>query len=53
MNKMYMGDGVYVESVGFGSIKVTTEGGIATDNAIFMDKPILQGLINYIEATYD
>ena len=53
MNKRYIGDGVYAEMVDGEIIKVTTEPGMGTDNVIFMDRTILQGLIDYVDVVND
>lgn len=48
MNKVYLGDGVYIMYDGF-SLILTTEDGIRTTNRIFMEPEVYQALLNYVE----
>lgn len=46
--KKYLGDGVYVRWDGY-HIILTTENGIEVENTIFLDRRVMQSLINYNE----
>lgn len=45
--KEYLGDGVYVV-VEDGSLVLTTENGIEATNTIYLEKVVIQSLLNYI-----
>jgi hypothetical protein len=46
--KSYLGDGVYVE-LDNGMLKLTTEDGIRTTNAIYLEAEVFEALIAYAE----
>ena len=50
MKKIYLGDSVYAEYVGF-SIKLTTENGRPNDpsNTIYLDPDVIEQLMLYIK----
>ena len=50
MPKEYLGDGVYAEIDKFGDLVLTTEDGINITNRIVFEPPILQALLEYINA---
>jgi len=51
MNKQYIGDGVYVEYDNYG-IKLTTENGIETTNAIYLEAEVLNNLDLYLRKMF-
>ena len=46
MNKEYLGDSVYVETVD-GMIKLTTENGYGSSNIIYLEPLVFKALIEY------
>ena len=50
MNKQYLGDGVYVNTDGYGWV-ITTENGIEVTNRIVLEPAIYGALVRYIEAS--
>lgn len=49
LDKRYLGDGVYVQSAGYGTaIIVTTENGVSVTNSIVLDERILRALNTYV-----
>lgn len=46
--KRYLGDGVYVQTDGWMLI-LTTEDGIKTTNAIYLDPSVYQALLKYVD----
>ena len=51
MNKVYLGDSVYVD-VEHGMLKLTTENGYPDDprNAIYLEMDVCENLMAYVEA---
>lgn len=48
MNKDYLGDGVYIETDGYGLI-LTTEDGISIQNTIYLEPEVLSAINRYVE----
>ena len=46
--KIYLGDAVYANYDGY-HVVLTTENGISTTNKIFLEPPVYQALIKYVE----
>lgn len=46
--KRYLGDGVYVDYDGY-YIVLTTENGINATNTIYLERPVLDALTDYME----
>lgn len=50
MNKQYLGDGVYIETDGYGWT-LTTENGVQVTNTIYLEPPVYIELVRYVEAS--
>lgn len=46
--KVYLGDGVFVETED-GMVKLTTEDGLRTTNAIYLEAEVLRALVSYAQ----
>jgi hypothetical protein len=46
MDKVYLGDGVYVDNDGFNVI-LTTEDGVTVTNTIYLEPDVMQALLQY------
>jgi hypothetical protein len=49
MNKLYLGDGVYLEFDGY-ALVLTTEDGINVTNRIVLEPEVYAGLVRYVDA---
>ena len=47
MNKVYLGDSVYVAFDGYG-IVLTTENGLGPSNTVCLEPPVLEALNNFV-----
>jgi hypothetical protein len=45
---MYLGDGVYAD-IENGMVKLTTENGYEATNTIFLELPVYEALVKYVE----
>ena len=49
MEKMYLGDAVYLANDIDGSLVLTTEDGVSTSNQIYVEPALFPGLIRFVE----
>jgi len=50
VNKVYLGDGVYVEQDEYSGIVLTTENGIQITNTIVLEPQVIANLFAYLKA---
>jgi hypothetical protein len=48
-NKRYLGDGVYVDTDGYGGIVLSTDSGMGADNQIFIEASVWNALLKWVE----
>lgn len=48
MNKVYLGDGAYVEHDGYGLV-LTTEDGVRVLNRVYLEPEVYDSLVRYVE----
>jgi len=46
--KLHLGDGVYVD-IEAGMVKLTTENGYEATNTIYLELPVYEALVKYVE----
>ncbi len=49
MEKLYLGDAVYVDLTKHGEVILTTEDGIRTTNTIILEPKVLQSFLDYLQ----
>jgi len=49
-NRQYLGDSVYINTDGYGGLRITTENGMVGDpsNTIYLDSHLVDGLLTYV-----
>ena len=52
MDKVYLGDSVYVEHDGSG-LTMTTENGLGPSNTIYLEPEVYRALVKYVDALVD
>lgn len=54
MSKLYLGDGVYIDTAerGYGEV-ITTENGIDVTNKIYLEPTVAIALLRYLEKEYN